>query len=492
MASNSRSLPLAVALRTKKTCHISKLPNEILHHIFRMFPLRTLKLARLCCRHWASGSKEHVFEHIYFVSRPESIRRFEHIIRDHRLAECVKHLVFDDTQLPKRLLQQGPHSSALAEDRMWSRSEQVEAHDAFRQRYRGQEQMSTISKDLTVLLQGLSQLPKLKKVSVIGGPSHLSCLRIPAGPHTADLVGAGVAASYWSYHKEKKAYYEPWSSHRIQHLFQALSSAETCLTELHIGNWQDHPRPLKMGVPLSSLMAPNSTDQAIFMTNIRSVFSHLTELNLQIDMNPRVKGCDYNGRYFESLFQILSSTTRLKRLAFGVTQWRMAFDVHDTQWLLSNTWPALVAIKLRCVRIDPDTLLNFFARHKDTLTTLFLHHVGFEPNTPYTWLDVAQRGGKLLHLDYAELDVYEWGDDSDISGWQLETSETDLAVVLGGGYEATPKSCESSDNERAGGGVEPTISVTVRETSQRFGSQDGECDRCGRPVKNNTEVSGGH
>lgn len=32
----------------------------------------------------------------------------------------------------------------------------------------------------------------------------------------------------------------------------------------------------------------------------------------------------------------------------------------------------------------------------------------------------------MLHLDYAELDVYEWGDDSDINGWQLNSTEIDL------------------------------------------------------------------
>lgn len=181
-----------------------------------------------------------------------------------------------------------------------------------------------------------------------------------------------------------------------------------------------------MGLPLSSLTAPNAIDQARFTTNAQSVFNHLTELNLQIDLNPRVKGCDYGERYFKPFFQIPSLTTRLKRLAFGVTQWKMAFDVHETQRLLSNTWPALVSIKVRCVRVDPDTLLSFFARHKDTLTTLSLHHVGFEPNRPHTWLDNAQRAGQLLHLDYTELDVYEWGDDFDISGLQVNSTGTDL------------------------------------------------------------------
>lgn len=136
----------------------------------------------------------------------------------------------------------------------------------------------------------------LKKVSVIGGPSHLSWPQLPAGPHAKDLADTKVTESYWFYHKEKKAYYAPWGSHRVQHLFRALSSAKTCLTELHIGNWQDHPRPLKTGLPLCSLMTPNAMDQARFTANFLGVFSHLTKLNLQIDLNPRVKGFEHTER----------------------------------------------------------------------------------------------------------------------------------------------------------------------------------------------------
>lgn len=300
--------------------HIDRLPNEILHQIFHRTPPRILKLIRLCCRRWASISTEHIFEQIYFASRPDPIRRFEHIIRDSHLAKCVKHLVFDDTQLPRRLLRQGLYSSALAEDRIWFPSEHAAAYDAFRQHYRHQEQINAASKDLTVLVQGLSQLSKLEKISVIGGTSHLSSPQILVGPHAPDLADTKVAASYWSYHSENKAYYEPWGSHRVQRLSKALTSIGIPLAELHIGNWQVHPRPLNMGLPLSSLMASNTINQARFTKNVQNLFSQLTELNLQIDLNPRVKGRDYSERYYESLFQILSSMTRLKRFSFGVTQ----------------------------------------------------------------------------------------------------------------------------------------------------------------------------
>ena len=238
-----------------------------------------------------------------------------------------------------------------------------------------------------------------------------------------------------------------------------------------------------MGLPLSSLIAPNAIDQAKYTTNVQHVFSHLSELNLQIDMNPRVKGDVYSERNFEPLFQILSSTTRLKCLAFGVTQWTIAFDVHHSHRLLSNTWPALVELKLRCLRVDPDTLLDVFARHKETLTTLFLQHVGFEPNTSHTWLNVAQRGGELLHLDYAELDVYEWGDGSDINNWQDNSTATDLGVILGGGYAAMPPSCDSSDGEIAGGGREARMPAKASQAPQGFGRRNEICDRCGRWFK---------
>ena len=405
---------------------MDKLPNEILHQIFQKLPQRILKLVRLCCRRWSSVSTEHLFEQIYFASRSEPIRRFEQIVRHPHMSTCVKHLVFDDTQLPKRLLKPLPHSSRLPEHRAWSYSEHSAALDAFRQRYHHQQRISATSEDLTVLLNGLPRLSNLKKVSVIGGPSHLSPLQDPVGPHAQDLAETQVHASYWSYHKENKAYYEPWDSHRVQRLFQALNSAGIRLASLHIGNWQDHRRPLKMGLPLSSLTVSNSIDQASLAKTAQNLFGQITDLNLQIDVNPRVKRQDYSTGYYESLFQFLKSMTRLTRLTFGVTQWRIAFDVFHTQRLLGNTWPDLVVLKLRCVRVDPDTLIIFFARHRNTLKTLVFHHVGFEPNTPYRWLDVAQQGGQLLHLEYVELDVYEPADDSEISGRQLQSTEEDL------------------------------------------------------------------
>ena len=140
-----------------------QISNEILHRIFLELPQRILKLVRLCCGRWSSISTEHLFEQIYFASRSEPIRRFKGIVREPHISACVKHLVFDDTQLSKRLLEPLPHALRLPEHRAWSYSEHRTALDAFCQHYHHQQRISATSEDLTVLLQGLPRLSSLKK-----------------------------------------------------------------------------------------------------------------------------------------------------------------------------------------------------------------------------------------------------------------------------------------------------------------------------------------
>ena len=156
---------------------------------------------------------------------------------------------------------------------------------------------------------------------MIGRSSHLDWPVTPPSAPAQEMTGCKITALYWSYHQENQPFYDSWGGHGVQYLFGALSSAKKSITELDIGNWQDHPRPLKTGLPLCSPVATNPMDQVRFMRNAQSVFSDLTEVSLQIDLKSRVKGRDYSEKCFESLFRILSSTTKLKHLAFGVTQW---------------------------------------------------------------------------------------------------------------------------------------------------------------------------
>ncbi len=99
---------------------------------------------------------------------------------------------------------------------------------------------------------------------MIGGPSHLYCPLILPGPHARHLADTKVAVLFWSYQQERKPFYELWGSHRVQYLFQALSLAKIRITELCIGDWQDHDRPLKIGLSLCSLKVPNAIDQVRF------------------------------------------------------------------------------------------------------------------------------------------------------------------------------------------------------------------------------------
>ncbi len=73
---------------------------------------------------------------------------------------------------------------------------------------------------------------------------------------------------------------------------------------------------------------------------------------------------------------MLEFAKRLEQLSFGVTQCEKALDTDYTEGLLDITWPSLTSFELRIVELDPDSLLDFFKRHKGTLTHLALQRVG--------------------------------------------------------------------------------------------------------------------
>lgn len=153
----------------------------------------------------------------------------------------------------------------------------------------------------------------------------------PASALAQDLTGSKVAASYWSFHPK------PSRSMilgvvivfniylRLFLLQRKVSRSLKSAIGKIIG---DHSR---RACPYDRTWQPIPMDQVRFMRNAQSVSSDLTEVSPQIDLKPRVKGPDYSERYFESMFRIMSPTTKLKHLAFGVTQWGFGFDAHDTQ-----------------------------------------------------------------------------------------------------------------------------------------------------------------
>ena len=53
------------------------------------------------------------------------------------------------------------------------------------------------------------------------------------------------------------------------------------------------------------------------------------------------------------------------------------------------------------------------------------------------------------------------------------------AVILGGGYDATPTSCQASDRVRTSDGTKSTLPATTRELAQGLRSPNSVCNRCG-------------
>lgn len=126
---------------------------------------------------------------------------------------------------------------------------------------------------------------------------------------------------------------------------------------------------------------------------------------------------------------MLEFAKKLKQLLFGVTQCEKALDTDYTERLLDITWPALTSFELRIVELDPDSLLDFFKRHKGTLTHLALQSVGSDEEASDTWDNTVKRCRQVLRLERAELDVSEWFTDEDGDSESLEL-QTDLAAAL--------------------------------------------------------------
>lgn len=121
-----------------------------------------------------------------------------------------------------------------------------------------------IGEDLKVLRQGLSLLTKLKKVSVIGGPSMDpgSAWYFKHGAHAQDFAGTPMGATLWSCQLlEDPPRYHDFDARAFCNLLRALQEHDTThgrMTEMHVGNWSLAPGkdPLKMGLPLTSLYVP--------------------------------------------------------------------------------------------------------------------------------------------------------------------------------------------------------------------------------------------
>ena len=350
---------------------------------------------------------------VYFAPRPKAMECFETLTKHGRFVKTIKHLVYDDTQLAEQYLDLERFLCAIEDFHKGTLQEQKRAHIAYCSLFHEQQRIVTAEEDRTVLWRGLFRLPKLSKISVIGGPS-----RIPgstwyfdkqSGPHAQDFAGTALGASFWSYHTKFAKKYHQWDASGFHNLIDVLAGLNIRPVEVHIGNWQvpiGRRLPLKMGLPLSSFRVRGSAQRGIFMELFDRVLVDVTSLNLQLDMRQRTLDQHYTSQDLETIYTSLPAMRNLSRLSIGFTHWNLHSD--DSQHLFRpGSWPALTYLKVRNMEFDPDRLLKFLAGRKNTLKEIHLHGVGFSPDSNHTWEDFIVRCRPLLALQHVVLNVYQ-------------------------------------------------------------------------------------
>ena len=355
---------------------------------------------------------EYLFTQIFFSPRPSAMQFFESLSMHERFSKTIVHLTFDDTQLPRK----ANFCSALSKKDHLSRHGKKVMFDGYRKLFARQESILHHNKDYDLLVRGLCRLPRLNKVTIIGGPSRNrnTPYHYEYESYSADLADVGIQPSYWSYFEGYPKLYQKWDGRPIQHLWRALCVANVRPSVFHIGNWQDRPkhRSLKMGIPLSTLKVHCQAGNEMFASIVDTVFCNLTSLNLHIDMHPRgLRDVDYFDTDLDILFNVVPALAGLKRLTLGFAHW----DLHarETRRLLDGRpWPLLDCFRLRNAQITPELLTEFLFGHKETLKHLFFDRVGFESECRGTWDDVLIRIKPFMTLRDAEFNsVYEWMDD---------------------------------------------------------------------------------
>ena len=191
---------------------IEKLPTEVACEILRHSNLNDIKLIRIAFAYspfgakWIKAGANLLFKQIYFSLGPQAMLRFRSITETKLLQESVRHLVFIDTQLDERLVDsRASFLSALPGADSMSHAQKAQTHEAYCRVFREREKILDDGEDLALLTKGLDALPKVNKVSIIGGPSQDpgATSYLEKGPHAADTHGMGIKPSYWSYKSQR-------------------------------------------------------------------------------------------------------------------------------------------------------------------------------------------------------------------------------------------------------------------------------------------------
>lgn len=394
-------------------CKIEDLSNETLLSIFDYLDRKDLRAVRLVCHQFLHSGDTLLYQVVYFSPRRPSMWALSNISQHEFFKKTVKHVIYDDTQLVRALINWKVFHPALPSSA--SDAEARRAFNLYRQLFDEQESILRNGEDILVLRNALACLPNLEKISVTGGPSRhpRGGTYFQEGAQAQRFASTLYGLSYWSYHDSDEERYQFWDRRPFHHLLKALESAKVQLKDLHIGNtWNSiTAEPIRMGIPLSSLRDVDFFDNRNFLTVCKNAFAHLTSLDLQIDVHGRALGHEYYDGDMDNLFEILPFTKRLTSLSLGFTNFCLHAD--DTLNVLVNKWPALHSVRFRNMEVTVVDLLDFFETHKATLKNLVLHDFGLHAGSDHDWMQLAKRARELLRFSRADVRVYELIDDDD-------------------------------------------------------------------------------
>ena len=398
---------------------MEKLPTEVVCEILGNSELKELKMIRVAFAHnlygakWIEVGANLLFRRIYFSAGPQAMLRFRNIIETKRLQKSIRHVVFVDIQLDEGLVDdEASFRSALPRAVAMSRVQANQAYQRYCRVFKEWQKILDDGEDVALLNKGLNALPNVDKISVIGGPSHDHGTRsyLEIGPHATDFHGIGVTSSYWSYTSRRARGYHRWDRRPLQNLFRSLCVTKARPTKIELGNWQEHSSGtiLRMGVPISCLNLYCGLGNAIFDTVITTAFANVTDLTLQIDMNPRPYDPDpeYTENDLSVLFEVLPSLRGLQRLTLGFIHWTL-LQGETKRMLEGNTWVDLNFLSLQSFEISPATFTAFTQNHTSTLTKISLDKVGLPAGSQDTWEGIIAGNKPFLNLKDAKFHVYE-------------------------------------------------------------------------------------
>lgn len=445
---------------------MEKLPTEVVCEILGHCELKELKTIRVAFAHnpyganWIEIEANLLFRRIYFSAGPQAMLRFRNILETKRLQKSVRHLVFVDIQLDEGVVDdEASFRSALPRAGTMSRVQVNQAYQRYCRIFKEWQKMLDGGEDVALLTKGLNALPNVSKISVVGGPSHDHGTRsyLEIGPHATDVHEIGVTPSYWSYTSRRARGYHRWDPRTLQNLFRSLCVAKVRPTKVELGNWREQSSGAikRMGVPISCLNLYCGLGNAMFDTVIATAFANVTDLTLQIDMNPRPYDPDpeYTDKDLSILFDVLPSLRGLQRLTLGFIHWTL-LQSETKRMLEGNTWVDLNFLSLRSFEISPAIFTAFIQNHTSTLTEISLDKVGLPAGSQDTWETLIARNKPVLNLKDAKFHVYETRTAEDGSNDYTWVAEDTLLELLFGNEETKDeKGGEIQDDKNAKGSI---------------------------------------